>query len=90
MLIKILGGIDFLSGLLLIFGAGTKFPNALLISLGIILLLKSCFGMLKDFASWVDFLTGIIFIASIFFLVPNWICIIAGALILQKGLFSFF
>jgi len=89
MLIKFLGAIDFISGLILIFGAGIKLPSILLIIFGIILLIKASMGMLKDFASWIDFIAGLIFIASIFFVVPSIICLISGILMLQKGIFSF-
>ena len=68
MLVKVLGAIDFISGLILIFGAGIKLPSALLMILGAILLIKASMGMLKDFASWIDFTAGLIFIASIFLL----------------------
>ncbi|VVB82915.1 Uncharacterised protein [uncultured archaeon] len=89
MLVKFLGTIDFISGLILIFGAGIKLPSFLLIIIGVILLIKASMGMLKDFASWIDFIAGLIFIASMFFIVPSIICIVLGILILQKGLFSF-
>ena len=89
MLMKIFGAIDFISGLILIFGAGTKFPTGFLITFGIILLVKSLLGLLKDFGSWIDFLVGISFIILIFFEIPSIIGIILGILILQKGIFSF-
>ena len=89
MLVKLLGGLDFLSGLLLIFGTETKFPNIAFIILGLLFLMKASLGLLKNFASWIDFSGGIIFIALTFFIVPQVICVIAGILILQKGIFSF-
>jgi len=89
MLIKLLGGIDFIAGLLLIFGAGAKLPSALLLVFGIILLVKSLFGLLKDFASWIDFLCGLSFIILMFFQIPVFITMILGILIVQKGFFSF-
>jgi hypothetical protein len=89
MLIQILGAIDFLSGLILIFGAGMKIPSLLLIVFGIILLIKSFVGLLKDFASWIDFIAGIIFILQALFSIPPILSVIAGILILQKGIFSF-
>jgi hypothetical protein len=89
MLIKFLGAIDFISGLILIFGSGIKLPTTLLMILGIILFIKASMGMLKDFASWIDLIAGIIFIASIFFVVPGIIGVISGILMLQKGIFSF-
>lgn len=88
MLVKILGGIDFIAGLILLFG--TKFVNdSILIFFGAILLIKAGIGLLKNFASWIDFISGIIFILSIFFQIPFGICLIAGILMIQKGIFSF-
>jgi len=57
--------------------------------LGIILLIKSSIGFLKDFASWVDFLAGIVFLMSIIINIPIFIGIILGILLIQKGVFSF-
>ena len=88
MLVKILGGIDFISGLILIIGA--KFiPYQILIFFGIILLIKALIGLLRDFASWIDFSAGVIFILLIFFPVHWIICLIVGILLIQKGIFSF-
>ena len=90
MLLKILGGIDLISGLILILlGTGIVFSKTILIFMGMLLLLKSSFGLLKDFASWIDFLCGAIFILSAFFDISIWISAIFGVLIFQKGLFSF-
>jgi len=89
MLVKILGGMDFIIGLILIFGAGIKIPVSVLIALAIFLFIKATIGLLKDFASWIDLLSGIVFILSIFFSVPWIICLIAGILLIQKGIFSF-
>jgi hypothetical protein len=89
MLIKILGTIDFIIGLILIFVTTAKLPYAILLILGGILLLKAGIGLLKDFASWIDFFGGIIFILLIFLPIPWIICLIAGILIIQKGIFSF-
>jgi hypothetical protein len=90
MLVKVLGGIDAISGLIMIIGAGVKIPVPILIIFGVILLIKAIgLGQLKDFPSWIDFCGGIIFILSILFIIPGVICIIAGILLLQKGIFSF-
>lgn len=88
MLVKLLGGIDLISGLILIFGANKELPTVLLLILGIILLTKTVIGGLRDFASWIDIFAGIIFILSIFFPVYWIICVIAGILLIQKGIFS--
>lgn len=88
MLVKILGAIDVISGLILIFGANNKLPSIMLIILGVALMIKAGIGLFKDFASWIDFCSGVIFILLIFFQIPWVICIIAGVLVLQKGIFS--
>ena len=89
MLVKILGAIDVLAGVILIFNLTNHFSQQALLILGIIFLAKSCLGLLKDFASWIDFLTGIFFLLSIIITFPLAISIIIGILILQKGAFSF-
>jgi hypothetical protein len=90
MILKILGAIDLISGLILILlGSGTAFPGKVLMFLGMLLLLKSSFGMLKDFASWIDFIGGLIFLVSNIFEVPGIITIIVGLFVAQKGIFSF-
>ena len=89
MLLKIFGGIDLISGLILILlGTGTIFSKTILIFLGVLLLLKSSFGLLKDFASWIDFIGGLIFLISNMFKVPGLIAIIVGLFVVQKGIFS--
>ncbi|HJX50225.1 MAG TPA: hypothetical protein VJ438_02060 [Candidatus Nanoarchaeia archaeon] len=88
MLVKILGAVDLIAGLVLIFG--TRFvPHSILIFFGIALLIKAGIGLLRDFASWIDLFAGIIFILSIFFQMPLLICLIPGILLIQKGIFSF-
>ena len=90
MLLKILGAIDLISGLILILlGSGTIFPGKVLVLLGMLLLLKSSLGFLKSFASWVDFIAGLILLISNFFEVPGIIAILAGLFVAQKGIFSF-
>ena len=89
MLVKILGGIDILSGLILVLSLLTEIPSKIMIIFGIILLGKSLMGLLKDFGSWIDFLTGIILILCIFVQIPLFIKIIFAFLIIQKGIFSF-
>ena len=93
MLVKILGAIDFLAGLILLFGTGLlglKLPFAILLIFGVILLVKSLFGLLKDFASWIDFSSGLVLILSALFTMPFFISVIFAVLIIQKAIFSFF
>ena len=90
MILKILGGIDLISGLILIlFGAGVVFPGKFLIFLGMLLLLKSGIGFLKNFASWIDLIGGLILLSSYVFEIPGIVAIIVGLVIAQKGIFSF-
>ena len=89
MLIKILGGMDLVIGLILIFGAGITLPTQITVIIGMILLLKSCLGLLKDFGSWIDFSCGATFLFSILFSIPWIINLILGVLIIQKGIMSF-
>jgi len=90
MLVKILGGIDLLFGGILIFGLFTSFPAWGLFVCGGILFSKSCFGMLKDFPSWIDFLGGLLFILSTVISFPEIVYLLGGISIIQKGIFSFF
>ena len=89
MLVKILGAMDVLIGLILIFNSQLNLPVNILIICGFILIAKSFLGMLKDFASWIDLISGAIFLILAIFSVPTIITLIMGVLILQKGIFSF-
>jgi hypothetical protein len=89
MLVKALGAIDLIAGIILIFATSINLPNQVLIIFGVVLLAKSSLGFLKDFASWVDFLCAGIFLVSIIISVPAIISLIFGLLLLQKGIFSF-
>lgn len=89
MLVKILGLIDLVIGIIFVFGIIEYLPNSALAILGLILLAKSSLGMLKDFASWVDFIGGLVFFISIIISVHPIVSLIIGLCILQKGIFSF-
>jgi len=90
MLIRILGAVDLIAGLILIFGGSFAFPDKMLLILGGILLVKSLLGFFKDFASWIDFSTGIVFLLSSIISMPGIVGLIFGLLIIQKGVISFF
>ena len=90
MLIKALGAIDIIAGLILIFSSQIKFPYQILLLFGIILLAKSFLGMFKEFGSWIDLTTGLALMTSIIFNFPLIISIILGFLVIQKGVVSFF
>ncbi len=89
MLIKILGVVDLIIGLILIFLGNTKLHYLFLLVLAVILILKAVMGSLQGFASWTDLFGGIIFVLLIFFSIPWIICLIVGILLIQKGVVSF-
>jgi len=90
MLVKILGAIDVLVGLILILiGSGNNLPKTILFVFGIVLALKSCLGFFKDVASWIDLICAIMLFGSAFISLPGILTIIAGLVIIQKGLVSF-
>jgi hypothetical protein len=88
MLVKILGIIDLFAGIFLILGIFFR-PLSLLLILGIMLLLKSTLGMLKDFASWIDLLAGFTLLMLITLDIPKLILLSLGVLLIQKATFSF-
>ena len=89
MLIKVLGIIDVLLGVFLIFLGQLNFPAKVLLVFAIILLVKASLGLFQDFASWVDGVAGLFYILSTIIHIPAIIGIILGLLLIQKGVFSF-
>jgi hypothetical protein len=89
MLVKILGAIDVIAGLILIINIGSQTQSYFYIILGVIVMSKSLLGMLKDFGSWVDLLAGLALIISSLIGIPLILGVIFGIFILQKGIFSF-
>jgi hypothetical protein len=89
MLIKALGALDFVGGLILLFGAGVKIPIPILIILALIFLVKSGIGLLRDSASWIDFTAGVILLLMIFFPVYWIVNLVVGISLIQKGIVSF-
>jgi len=89
MLVKILGIIDLIAGLILIISISSSISQSILIFFGFILLIKSSFGLLKDFASWIDLVIGLIFLISIVISLPTILIVIIAILIVQKGIASF-
>jgi len=89
MLVKIFGGFDLIIGVILIFNLFEKINPKIIAGIGLLLLIKSSLGILKDFASWIDLSAGGILIISIFLSIPEIISIILGILMVQKGIFSF-
>ncbi|MBI2043121.1 hypothetical protein HYT25_01905 [Candidatus Pacearchaeota archaeon] len=90
MLVKVLGLVDLIIGMLLVFLSYFNPPSNVLISFSIIAFAKSSLGMLRDFGSWIDFSAGILLGIAILINIPLALSIIVGLLVLQKGVFSFF
>lgn len=88
MLIQILGAVDVIAGLMLMFSFAS-IPSQVFYFFGVLLIAKSLLGMLRDFASWVDALSGAVLLLSIIVSIPKFIGILFGILLLQKALFSF-
>jgi hypothetical protein len=89
MLVKILGGIDLIGGLILIVAGSMKLPLFILLAFAAILIIKAIIGGFRDFAGWIDITASILFVLSIFFQIPWVICLIGGILLIQKGAVSF-
>jgi hypothetical protein len=90
MLVKALGLIDLIAGLILVIGATKFLPTTIVVIVGVALLAKSSLGMLQDVASWFDFFGGAILLMSAVIFVPWLVQVFVGILVLQKGIFSFF
>ena len=89
-MLKLLGGIDVISALLLILmSVGIKMHVFILIVLAIIMILKSGLGLFKDLASWFDMFAALLFIISIFVPVFKVLLVISAILLFQKGILSF-
>lgn len=89
-MLKILGGIDVISALLLILmSVGIKMPVFILVVFAVIMILKSGLGLFKDIASWIDIFSALLFIISIFVPVFKILLVISAVLLFQKGILSF-
>ena len=89
MFLKILGLLDAIFGIVLIFESSLNISKFLLILFGVIFLLKAAWGGFKGFASRVDVFAGLVFILLIAISIPVIINIIVGIFLIQKGIFSF-
>ena len=90
MLVKTLGAIDLIVGLIILFLTSLNLPNQMLLFFGVLIFTKSSIGMLRDFGSWIDFSAGIILGIAILVNIPLFLSLVVGFLVLQKGVFSFF
>ena len=90
MLVKTLGAIDLIVGLIILFLTSLNLPNQMLLFFGVLIFTKSSIGMLRDFGSWIDFSAGFILFLSMLITIPATISVIFGVLVFQKGIFSFF
>lgn len=88
MLVKILGGIDLIMGLVLIFSStfsGSKF----LVFLAMILIVKALMGFFQEVGGWIDIAGGVFLLLASIGIVITLINVIVGFLVLQKGVISF-
>jgi hypothetical protein len=90
MIIKLLGILDFIAGLILLTSLEKKLPLWVCLFFTGFLISKSLIGFLKTFASWLDLISALTFLLLIFLPLPIFLKVIIGILILQKGFFSFF
>ncbi|MBI5804251.1 hypothetical protein HY450_03340 [Candidatus Pacearchaeota archaeon] len=89
-LVKILGGIDLGSAIVLLmitFGFGV--PSLYLIFFSLLLFVKSLFVFSKDLLSLLDFFASMTLLFEIFFAVPIFLVWSFSFLLLAKGIVSF-
>ena len=90
MIIKILGILDIISGLL--FWLGSFFhiiPDQIIILIVFYLIIKGViFIISKDIASILDIISGLVIYLSMSFNLPAFVIIIVTFFLLQKGIFS--
>jgi hypothetical protein len=89
MLVKILGAVDLIIGIILMFSSGLKIASSISIILAVFLFIKAGTGLFKGFASWIDLFAGVVFVLLVFFPVYWAVCMVAGILLIQKGIVSF-
>ncbi len=97
MVIKILGGLDLLTGIIFwIYGIFiilwniNIIPGIIIITLGVLLLIKGLiFSIGMDLMSFVDIIFGIIIISSANFKFPFVVVTFLSLFLIQKGIFSF-
>ena len=90
MLVKIMGIIDLIVGIIILFLINLNLPNQMLFFFGILIFTKASVGRLKELGSWIDFSAGFVLFLSMIITLPATISVILGVLVLQKGIFSFF
>ena len=82
MLIKILGIFDLIAaGILFLVSFGLNIPEAILIFIIAVLLLKGAFILTKSIASGFDLFAALILILSFYFSVPQPVYFIAGIIL---------
>jgi len=88
MLVKILGVIDIVAAVMLIFSQNHIISTTFFVIFGVIMILKSVMGFFRNFGSWIDLTGGLSLILSVFFILPWIMLIICSVLVLQKGIAS--
>ncbi len=90
MIVKILGSLDLIAGLLFwIFALFGIIPSSIISFLALYLVIKSIIFLISEhFASALDLISGIIIFSSLAFNLPDFIAIIISLYLIQKGIFS--
>ena len=95
-MLKILGCLDILSGIILVSSLLIKTPAALIITISVYLIGKGIlFLVTSEFNSFslvnlIDILIGLMFYLSISFNLPGFLFLLSSLFLLQKGAFSMF
>lgn len=89
MLVKILGIIDLVGGIMLVIASwGIALPTFILSLFAVLFGLKSLFIFAKDIASIFDLFACLMFVLMFSFELSQGVLLVASILILQKGFFS--
>jgi hypothetical protein len=87
---RFLGFIDILAGIIFVASSyGLDAPRGLVLSIGIILILKGVL-FISNFFSWIDIAVGVILIFGLVTSLPSFSPLIIAAFLGLKGLFSLF
>lgn len=90
MIVKILGILDILSGILFwLNGFFHLFPDTFMMLIALYLIIKGLiFVISKDIASILDIISGLVIYFSLTYVIPGFVIIIVTFFLLQKGVFS--
>lgn len=91
-IIKILGALDILVGMLFwLFGIFGFVPKNLILTIAFLLLIKGIvFLISKDIASILDVICSLIIFSALSISMPKLVVILVALFLIQKGIFSWF